>query len=152
MSTPPAPYSEDDLALTFAFRHAEFRSVLIGGSRRWFVHCEGEGWRPDLTLLHLDAIRDICREAAGTCDDPQLARELCSAATVYAVERLARTDRRLAAERAELGLPPKKKAASRRTVRAAASTTADDPAEADSSAVARATAAAEEIIARGRRA
>lgn len=54
-------------------------------------------WRYDDTLHAFDLARHICREAAGECEKPRLAASIASAKTVAAVERLAKSDRRLAA-------------------------------------------------------
>ena len=63
-----------------------------------------QGWKPDPTLYVLHLVREICRAAAAEHDMPEMA----SAATISAVERLARCDQRLAALHAEL-VPPKPK-------------------------------------------
>src|SRR5262249_53384842 len=60
---------------------------------RW----DGRCWRFDDTLAAFDGARLICRAAAGECNEAKLAKELASAKTVAAVERMARSDRRLAA-------------------------------------------------------
>ena len=59
---------------------------------RW----EGTRWQADDTLAVFDSARAVCRAAAKSAN-PRLAKELTSAKTVAAVERLARSDRRLAA-------------------------------------------------------
>ena len=58
------------------------------------------GWQAvvyDDTLRAFDRVRKICREAAAECNKPKIASLLASAKTVAAVERLAKSDRRLAA-------------------------------------------------------
>lgn len=87
------PDSEDALALIFAERYAgELRYVAMWG--RWLRY-NGVCWSHDDTLHVFDLVREICREAArlsGKCS-----HITPSAKTVAAVERLARSDRRLAA-------------------------------------------------------
>ena len=87
------PVAEDSIALAFAERHAhDLRYVAARG--RW-LHYDGTRWAQDDTLHAFDRARAICRETALECDKP--ASAVASAATVAAVERLAKADRRLAA-------------------------------------------------------
>ena len=87
------PTAEDAIALTFADRHAhELRYVAAWA--RW-LHYDGTRWVKDDTLHAFDRARALCREVALQCDKP--ASAVASAATVAAVERLAKADRRLAA-------------------------------------------------------
>jgi putative DNA primase/helicase len=87
------PTAEEALALAFAARHAaDLRHVAIWG--RWLTF-DGVRWIRDDTLHAFDRARAICREVALESDKPAIA--VASAKTVAAVERLARTDRRLAA-------------------------------------------------------
>ena len=89
----PPLYSDDALALRFAERHAgELRYVATWS--RW-MHWNGARWQPDDTLATFDRVRVICREAAAECDDDEkIGKELASAKTVSAVERMAKADRR----------------------------------------------------------
>lgn len=48
-------------------------------------------------MLVVNQVREVCREAAATCNEARVARALASAKTVAAAERLAKADRRLAA-------------------------------------------------------
>src|SRR5262245_53236945 len=93
-----SPFSDDALALVFAERHAgELR--YIDKWSRWMCW-DGTRWQADDRLAVFDRARVICREAAASCNKNKankLKKELVSAKTVAAVERLARTDRRLAA-------------------------------------------------------
>jgi putative DNA primase/helicase len=76
---------EDKLALAFAEEHASnLRYVAAWG--RWLVW-DGTRWVIDDTLHTYDRVRGLCREVAAKA----------SAQMVAAVERLARSDRRLAA-------------------------------------------------------
>ena len=91
----PPEFSDDALALRFAERHAnELRYVA-----KWsaWLCWDGVCWRFDNTLSAFDRARVICRAAAAGCNKLKLRKELASAKTVSAVERLARSDRRLAA-------------------------------------------------------
>jgi P4 family phage/plasmid primase-like protien len=83
--------SEDAMALEFAERHADVLRYVAGWGK-WMLF-EGVCWRPDSTLDAFDRAREICREAA----DASGKSGLKSARTIAAVEKLARSDRRLAA-------------------------------------------------------
>jgi putative DNA primase/helicase len=64
---------------------------------QWFRY-DGARWRKDDTLHAFDLARRICREASAECNGKEGAKAaLASARTVAAVERLARSDRRIAA-------------------------------------------------------
>jgi P4 family phage/plasmid primase-like protien len=86
-------FSEEDLALRFSSKHADdLRHVAgLGKWLRW----DGTRWREDDTLQVFDLARKVCREAAVECEGekPNAAPRLAAAATVAAVERLARADR-----------------------------------------------------------
>ena len=91
----PPEFSDDALALRFADRHAgELRYVA-----KWsaWMCWDGMRWQFDDTLNAFNRARLICREVAATCNKLKLRKELASAKTVAAVERLARSDRRLVA-------------------------------------------------------
>ncbi len=95
-------YSDEALALRFATAHAEdLRYIAV--QRRWYKW-SGTVWAPDDTLAVYDLVRHECRAAAAeiTARDTSAtakrqAANVASAKTVAAVERLARSDRRLAA-------------------------------------------------------
>lgn len=90
------PYLSDDaLALLFAEEHAD-NLRYVAFSSRW-LRWNGIRWEPDRTLSAFDSARLICRVAAAECNDQKVAASLASAKTVAAVERLAKTDRRIAA-------------------------------------------------------
>ena len=90
-----ADTSEDGLALEFARRYvANWRYVAAWG--QW-LHYDGACWSEESTLLAFDLARPICREAAARCINPNHAAKIASAATVAAVERMAKADRRHAA-------------------------------------------------------
>jgi putative DNA primase/helicase len=87
------PAAEDAIALTFADRHwDQLRFVAKWGA--WFDF-DGVHWALDETLHIFDRVRTLCREVAGYCD--RAATAIASGKTVSNVERLARSDRRLAA-------------------------------------------------------
>jgi putative DNA primase/helicase len=86
-----AAADEDTMAMAFAERHADvLRYVADWG--RWMAF-DGTRWQRDSTLHVFDLVRVICREAANACQKSSAK----SAKTVAAVEKLARSDRRLAA-------------------------------------------------------
>jgi putative DNA primase/helicase len=79
--------SEDAIALAFVTKHChELRYVALWG--RWMKY-DGQCWRPDETLRVYDMVRELCREDYG--------RKAESAATIAAIEKLSRSDRRVAA-------------------------------------------------------
>ncbi|MCZ6859589.1 MAG: hypothetical protein O7I42_04820 [Alphaproteobacteria bacterium] len=94
--TPAAPaFSDDALALDFTRRYGDrLRYVATWG--KWLEY-DGTRWTPDATVQVFDLARAVCREKATTCNKEGEAKKLASAATVAAVERLARSDRQHAA-------------------------------------------------------
>jgi len=91
----PPEFSDEALALHFAGEHVDdLRYVAAWG--KWFVWT-GTYWRRDDTLLAFDLVRAVCRAASARVEKPKTKHDLASAQTVAAVERLAKTDRRLAA-------------------------------------------------------
>jgi putative DNA primase/helicase len=96
------PTAEDSIALAFADRHAhELRYAAPWG--RW-LNFDKVRWAPDETLHVFDRARVICREVATA--GPKPIGAIASAKTVAAVERLARSDRRLAATTAQWDAQP----------------------------------------------
>lgn len=89
-------FSEDALAARFTQRHEDhLRYVAAWG--RW-LQDDGTRWVQDETLHVFDRAREICRRASAECAmKPSTASRIASAATVAAVERLVRADRRHAA-------------------------------------------------------
>jgi len=87
---PPAT-SEDALALAFSERHAG-QLLYVSALNSW-LRWDGCRWKPDDTLAVFDLARLVCRRAAAEQDGGKGAK-LASAATVAAVERLARSDPR----------------------------------------------------------
>jgi putative DNA primase/helicase len=95
-SSPPT--TEDALGLRFAGTHASALRYVAMWSR-WF-RWDSKRWRPDETLHAYDLVRGLCREARKALPpdaSDKLHAILASASTVAAVERLAKSDRRLAA-------------------------------------------------------
>lgn len=93
----PLPWSDDALAERFAATHGhELRYVATW--KRW-LRWDGSRWRRDNTLCVFDQARTLCRAVAAELDKADLnaRRALGDANTVSAIERLARSDRRLAA-------------------------------------------------------
>jgi hypothetical protein len=100
--------SADELAQRFAAQHAHHLRY-VASRRRWFIR-DGAGWRPDKTLEVFWRARQACLQAAA--ESPSPARNL--AATVAAVERLARRDLRLVVvTETELGVVPRGRSARR---------------------------------------
>ena len=88
-------FTDETLALRFAELHAnDLRYVAAWGRWLWW---DGMRWQFDNTLASYDLVRKICRAAAAECNKVKIATVLASAKTVAAVERLARSDRRIAA-------------------------------------------------------
>ncbi|ESZ65712.1 phage/plasmid primase, P4 family [Mesorhizobium sp. L103C131B0] len=93
--TRPPAFSDEALALSFAAEHRDrYRYVAAWG--KWMLF-DGRCWKAEKTREAFDRARETCRRAAASCDDAQLGKVLASAKTVAAVERLAQSDRRLAA-------------------------------------------------------
>jgi putative DNA primase/helicase len=91
---PPA-FSDESLALRFAGKQAE-RLRYVAKCSRWMIW-DGKRWAEDGTLHAFDLVRAECRHIARSCKMPKIATAIASAKTVAAVDRLARSDRRLAA-------------------------------------------------------
>lgn len=88
-------FSDDALALTFADDHeSDLRYVAKMGM--WF-NWDDTRWRSDETLLARDLAREICRSASNQCNDPKIGKTIASGRVIGATERLAQSDRRLAA-------------------------------------------------------
>jgi putative DNA primase/helicase len=84
-------FSDDALALTFTAQYcSELRYTEAWGS---WSEWDGTRWKPDDTRKVFDLARRVCRDASSNCEK-RLALRIASAATVAAVERLARSDRR----------------------------------------------------------
>ena len=94
----PPEYSDDALADRFTTVHAEDLRY-VAAWRRWY-QWNGVVWEPDDTLAVYDLSRHQCRAAAAelTATASRQAANVASAKTVAAVQRLARSDRRLAAK------------------------------------------------------
>jgi putative DNA primase/helicase len=91
------PAAEDAIALLFAERFSDaLRFVDDWG--RWMRFGDAY-WRRDTTRNAFDLVRTVCREVALECEKAVTA--VASAKTVAAVERLAKSDRRLAATTAQ---------------------------------------------------
>ena len=88
-------YSDDALALRFADRHANDLRY-VAELDQWF-HFDGKRWDADTTLTHVRFAREVCRSAAAECGKTPTGTKVASSATVYAVQRLARADKRIAA-------------------------------------------------------
>lgn len=100
----PPEFSDDALAMEFAERHSDDRRYVSAWSC-WLIW-DGSRWAPDSTLKTYDDVRLICRAAALRCNETKLRKAIASAATVSAVERLARSDRRIAAAAEQFDADP----------------------------------------------
>ena len=88
-------FSDEALALQFADRHSgDLR--FVAAWNKW-LFWNGQHWQFEETLRAWDFARHVCREGAAQCNKPKQSGSIASAKTVSAVERLARSDRRLAA-------------------------------------------------------
>ena len=88
-------FSDEALALQFADCHAgDLR--FVAAWNKW-LFWNGQHWQFEDTLRAWDFARQVCRDAAAQCNKPKQSSAIASAKTIYAVERLARSDRRLAA-------------------------------------------------------
>ena len=86
--------SEDDVADRFVtLSRNEMRFIPTRGA--WMVWAD-RVWKPDETRAAFDRVRMICRVTADTVNDQKMARQLCRERTINAVEKLARTDPRIA--------------------------------------------------------
>ena len=94
---PPA-FSDDALALAFSERHDG--QLLYVPAWGYWLRWDGSRWARDATLSVYDLSRLICRDAAAEAkrldDGKAIARKVASGATTAAVEKLARSDPRLA--------------------------------------------------------
>jgi putative DNA primase/helicase len=89
-------FSDEAIALAFAdIYDKELRYVAQWG--RW-LHFDGKKWVTDTTMKAHNLARRVCREYAAASEESEKVRcAIASASTMSAVERLARSDRRLAA-------------------------------------------------------
>ncbi|MDA0990304.1 MAG: phage/plasmid primase, P4 family [Verrucomicrobia bacterium] len=85
------PFSEDDLADRFSTEYAD-RLKFCHDWGKW-LEWTGTFWQIDRTTKVYDMAREICRQAAAQCNQGS-GKQLASARTIAAVERLARSDRR----------------------------------------------------------
>ena len=92
----PPKFSDEALAQHFADRHGdELRYVNSWG--QWFSW-NGTTWELDSTLDAFDRARVICRIVASTAYKSHIKVKIASAKTVAAISKLARADRRIAAD------------------------------------------------------
>jgi hypothetical protein len=90
----PAEFSEEALTLQFSAQHCDdWRYIALWG--KW-LQWAATRWRNEDTMRAFELARRICRRnssQAAKISEP-LARAVCRASTVAAIERLARADRR----------------------------------------------------------
>jgi phage/plasmid-associated DNA primase len=90
----PPGLSDDLLALRFAEEEAKsLRYVAMLGKWLWW---DGQRWRFDETLIARARARGLCRRVSIRCE-PKVEKQIASAKTIAAVERLAQADPRIAA-------------------------------------------------------
>ena len=88
----PPELSDDAIAAAFSSRHAgDLRYLAPWG--RWY-RWTGKHWQEDRTVAVFDLMRTVCREPAGRARGIKLGRQIASAKTVAAAERIARSDPR----------------------------------------------------------
>jgi putative DNA primase/helicase len=96
----PPQFSDDALALAFADRHVG-QLLYVPAWSTW-LRWDGCRWAKDDTLRVFDLVRELCRaqalvaEVEGGKAGKAIAKELTSASTIAAAERLARSDQRFA--------------------------------------------------------
>ncbi len=91
----PPEFSDEALAQRFARLHGDGLRYVAAWSQ-WYAWTDAR-WELDTTLAAFDRARAVCRAASSKPDRPNIRTALASAKTVAAVERLAKTDRRIAA-------------------------------------------------------
>ena len=101
----PLAFTDEALALRFAELHAaDLR--YVAATSKWFVYT-GKQWLADDTLYAFNLARVVCRKASAECNKPKTATTLASAKTVAAIERLAKSDRRMAATMDQFDVDPR---------------------------------------------
>jgi putative DNA primase/helicase len=88
-------FSEEDLALQFATRHAD-DTRYVAAWNRW-LRFDGMRWKYDETRETFSLARKLCREVAGRVNRLKEAKTIANAKTRAAVVSLSGEDRRLAA-------------------------------------------------------
>jgi len=92
--SPPEPFSEDDIADRFAARYRN-RLRFVAARGRW-MRWNGKVWVADETAKTLELVRRMARAAAAMIDDRTMSRRLCSEKLYRSVEKIARSDPRMA--------------------------------------------------------
>lgn len=88
-------YSETSIAARFVEQHG-INLLYVAKWGRW-LRWSGTRWVQDDTLQVFDISRSVCREVAFNIESPTRKATVTKAATVAAVERLAKADRSIAA-------------------------------------------------------
>jgi putative DNA primase/helicase len=89
------PFSESNLALQFAARHANDLR-FVGEWGQW-LRWNGKCWRTEKTRLPFDLAHALCRDVADQCVHERAKKSIESAKTIAAILTIACADRRLAA-------------------------------------------------------
>jgi putative DNA primase/helicase len=100
---PPA-FTDEALALKFTDHHADELRYVAG--RGMWMRYGGQRWEADDTLFAYDLARKLCRKEAHGCNEVKIGKLVASAKTSSAIERLARSDRRLAAKAEQWDIDP----------------------------------------------
>jgi putative DNA primase/helicase len=87
----PPQFSDDALALEFTRRHGDDLHYVAPWGK--WLRFDGKRWAEDRTISVFALAREVCRVAA-TGADKNVARQITSAKTVAAIEKLARSDPR----------------------------------------------------------
>ncbi len=91
----PPQFSDEAIALRFAEAHTNDLRFVAKWSQ-WMLWSEGR-WLQDDTLQAYDRVRALCRQVSAECNKEKVAVSLASAKAVASIEKLARSDRRIAA-------------------------------------------------------
>jgi putative DNA primase/helicase len=96
-------FSDDALALEFTRRHGDdLRYVAPWG--KW-LRFDGRRWAEDRIISVFDLAREVCRDSAKQADE-KIERQITSAKTIAAVEKVARSDPRHATLPEQLDADP----------------------------------------------
>jgi putative DNA primase/helicase len=101
---PPPPLSDEGLALRFVDKH-ELELRYVEAWKTW-LRWTGARWQEEKTLLAFNLARQVCREVIAEGVKPKNAAMVATAKTVAAIEKLARSDRRVAATAEQWDVDP----------------------------------------------
>ncbi len=90
-ATPPE-FSDDAIAMAFSEK-SDGHLLHVAAWGHW-LRWDGQRWALDDTLRVFDLVRRRCRATAATALNNKVAKQIASAGTISAVERIARSDAR----------------------------------------------------------